>query len=347
MAERRLATLLHISDLHFGDLDPDGDSVLDADAEAWWAANELFDGYLGHSGDALVQLTDSFAQLTSREEVTLVVTGDLTAVGKPSQFELARQYLEAKISLDPANPVGLGVPDALTRTIPGNHDHWPGRRTIFGPPTQTLRRLFPDLPVRIQRKQLAGTPAELVLVLVNSDADVRLGSPSRILARGRFVSQLKDASRRLGPPRRHEIRVLLVHHSPMYKGRLPLQTMAVRPSSRKRLNRFIERCGIAVMLTGHMHNVPAFHIRPVSNGGVSWSVLEARCGTTTQRDEPPPGWPGPTLKYQRRFKPATFLVHRLYELDDGTIEWRTTKYGRTLRGFRDQGSLCPAVAVWP
>ena len=69
------------------------------------------------------------------------------------------QYLQGYISLNSGASVGLGVSDALTRVIPGNHDHWPGRTATFpldlvmlgNNPAQTLYLTFPSLPVPVQR----------------------------------------------------------------------------------------------------------------------------------------------------------------------------------------------------
>ena len=52
-----LLTMLHISDLHIGLLDPGrAGQAFDAAVQDWWKRNQLFDGYLGHSGQALHQL---------------------------------------------------------------------------------------------------------------------------------------------------------------------------------------------------------------------------------------------------------------------------------------------------
>src|SRR3954451_10766506 len=72
----RLATFMHISDLHFGTLNL---SSLNA-ANAWWMRFPILDGFLGHSERALVRLDQRFAELKKTEQAQLIITGDLTTI---------------------------------------------------------------------------------------------------------------------------------------------------------------------------------------------------------------------------------------------------------------------------
>lgn len=142
----RLATFVHISDLHFGEIDPTtDDAALDAYTEPWLRQLPWFDGYLGHGGDALRHLDSFFAAARRSENAHLIVTGDLTTVGAGHEFSLARQFLTRVSRFASGALLGLGVTDAFDRTVPGNHDHWPGRRAthpldlvMFGSPTRYL-----------------------------------------------------------------------------------------------------------------------------------------------------------------------------------------------------------------
>lgn len=69
-----LATFMHISDLHFGNLDP---SSLNA-ANPWWMNFPIMDGFLGHSERAIFRLAHRFAELRKSEQARLIITGDLT-----------------------------------------------------------------------------------------------------------------------------------------------------------------------------------------------------------------------------------------------------------------------------
>lgn len=88
----------------------------------------------------------------------------------------------------------------------------------------------------------------------------------------------------------------------------------------------------------------------MTNDAVTWDVLEARCGTTTQRDFLPAGWSAG----KKQLAPNTALVHRLFRLNDGRVEWKTDLYIRSVRGFRRKGPLPlqggisgQGVIVWP
>ena len=348
--ETRLATFVHASDVHFGDLDRDtGSATLDAKAEDWWRSHRVFDGFLGHSYDALVHLADFFARLRDEENARLIVTGDLTTCGAPSQFDLARDYFEGHLEIDPGNPVGLQEKTARSLTIPGNHDHWPGKRVIWGQPSAGLQQHFPTLPIAVERISL-GRHRELVFAGIDSDADVRptFPGPCRLFARGKFVSQLRTLEATLGPPVASEVRVLLLHHS---RSQRSYATGMVR-GSRRALDTLVARRDVCVLLSGHVH-VPRGERFTVSDrDGGAHEVMEARAGTTLQRDELPLDWvaAGSSKDDERdRLPPNTLLVHRLVEVD-ARIEWRTHCYRRSrTRGFVDEGpldALAPLV-VWP
>lgn len=349
--ERRLATFVHVSDVHFGDLDArTGSATLDARAADWWRTAKIFDGYLGHGYDALVHLTDFFHRLRREEEAQLIITGDLTAAGKASQFALARTFFEGAIQLDPGNPVGLGLHDGLRRAIPGNHDHWPGTRMVWGAPTEGLAATFPEVPIPIDRVPL-GDGRVLVFAGIDTDADVRPTFPgtSRLFGRGKFVSQLQALDHTLGTPRDDEIRVLLMHHSRLHRS----FAQGIVASSRTALDAFIERRDVAVLLTGHVHRPFGEVFEVGDRDGVSWEVLEARCGTTTQRDELPLDWVaagGAAATIEERLPPNTLLVHRLVETQDGRVEWRAYCFRRSrTKGFCNDGLLIGTrpVTVWP
>src|SRR2546426_567955 len=107
-----LATFVHVSDLHFGDVDP---PTFDAVAPNLWAKCHWFDGLLGHSGRALGSLDAFFNNLRENlreaEPVRLLVTGDVTTVGKEKQFEMADRYLSAYVAPPEGNYWGLAAAD--------------------------------------------------------------------------------------------------------------------------------------------------------------------------------------------------------------------------------------------
>jgi calcineurin-like phosphoesterase family protein len=337
-SETRLCTFMHISDLHIGDPDPNtGDSRVKG-PPPWWDRFHWLDGFLGHHRIALEQLAHAFYQLRDGENARLIVSGDLTSAGAPSQFQHVRNYLTGWWKVGGLDPIGLDVRDALDFAVPGNHDHWPGDDSIVGGPTDALRQTFPELPFVRGPIALDGGRS-LILAGIDSDADVNPNGSERVLARGDFLSQLASLSGALGEPDEQQIRVLLMHHSRMYHGPDGL-ILRVSRDSQDSLNAFIKAHDIAVILAGHVH-LPDSAVSPFDAGQASWDVLEARCGTTSVRSQAPPGWP-----QDNRLAQNTFLVHRLVATA-GLIQWWTNYYLRTELGFVDQGLLVAPLAVWP
>jgi hypothetical protein len=351
--ERLLRTLVQASDLHFGNLDATtGDSLLSAQAPKLWGLFPWLDGLLGHHRAALEHFQIAFQDLRKGESAELIVTGDITATGNQDQFATASTYLTSRVALGhPLNLVGLSNKKALGLAIPGNHDHWPGTARVVGAPTVGLKGMFPQLP-KIEPKRTLPSGCELVLMRIDSDADVGNVSRNRVFARGDFRSQLNQLASTLGAPNHREVRVMLVHHSPMYQSQKRIwKELEVVASSRRALDDFVTDYDIAVILTGHAH-VASANIRNVGRSGAKWELLEARCGTTLARDQVPSSWKSASLLKQ--LPPNTFLVHRLVEVSDtlskaSRIEWRTNLFLRKLRGFEDQGLLPNSgpITVWP
>src|SRR6185312_1181227 len=114
-----LKTYLQISDLHFtGGLHR---ALFDPWAQHVWG----LPGLVGHTLPALRYLQSAFTSFVKSDPGTeLIVTGDLTAFGAPSQFQDADKYLG---SVDKWSPfLGLNRPGWETLSVPGNHDFWSG-----------------------------------------------------------------------------------------------------------------------------------------------------------------------------------------------------------------------------
>jgi len=340
----RLVTFVHISDLHIGDPDSTGNATLDAHTEAWLKRWPQFDGYLGHTGEALRHLDSFFDSLRNAEDADLIVTGDLTTVGKPSEFALVASYLTGLTHIGSALPLGLNVPDAFERTIPGNHDHWPGRRPRFAlDPAMlgssacsaqvfTAVRPGPSLSVYTPKAVPGSSATQIVFVRMNSDADVGPWSRERLGAMASFQSQLNVAQslvqqqRAACPANTRQICVLLLHHSLGHNGKL----LGMSKLMRRELNDFLVATRTHVLLTGHVHEPHGF-VTNLKHG----NVLEGRCGTTTQRDTVPPFWA------PRRLPPNSLLVHRLYALPNRSVEWECSTYIRASGGFQLDPSQRP------
>jgi 3',5'-cyclic AMP phosphodiesterase CpdA len=329
-----LLTLLHISDLHIGDINRASGS-LDAEHYEWWRQSAIWDGYLGHRHRALQDVVTTYRALRDADPYThVVMTGDLTAMGARTQLEAGRRFLTERFEPERGRRVGLGIPDALDRCIPGNHDHWPGHPGILGPPTDEFDRTFPRTPWRRELEfEFDGRTLRVVLVGINSDAEVWCWGASRLLARGHCVDQLEQAATAFGKPATDEVRVLLLHHTRHASG----YPTGLGRRSREVLERVVEEHDVAVVLTGHLHEPHARTFGP---------SVEICAGTTTQLDEPPIAW-HVTDDEMRRFRDNTLCVHRLVESDTAVL-WHVEFHRRIETGFVPASipSIAPFV-VWP
>jgi 3',5'-cyclic AMP phosphodiesterase CpdA len=323
-------TLVQISDLHFGPLDPATGNAKPSPLVRKLIANTTwFDGVLGHHARGLEHLARFWNTLRTQEpHARLIVSGDLTTCGALVEFSTADAYLSAKLHM-PFGPIGLDFPSWRDFAIPGNHDHWPGAATIFGNPIPAVKsKYLSGYPV-IQTIPRPGA-APIHLVRINTDSDVDPHGLHRFLAIGDFQTQLVTAQTRLAALTEPGIRVLLLHHSWHKRG-----VLALARASRGALAQFLEQESIRVILTGHVHTpwVKPFDL-PVK-GSKPYRVHECRCGTTTQIDKMTydtksllgefpirPKWPANTL-----------LVHRITGSAAGNAVWRVEIYVRSRGGF--------------
>lgn len=347
----RLNTFVHISDIHFSDSNNDSKALI------LYAALPKLDGFLGHSYQSLTMLDEFFADMVDKEEAELILTGDITRVGAVLEFDMARTYLERELVPPQGYFIGLRESNWLTRAIPGNHDHYPGIPMLIGGPTGGLAATFPNpkLP-RVVTSDLGSEGHELTFLLINTDADVPALHPNRFAARGSFVSQIDKLEKQLGKKRPKEIRILCLHHSRAQRGPM----LEMDQSSRDRLSNFILEYGIAVLLSGHIHEPPLVRMETAVNtedDTVFADYLEARCGTTTQRNlfHIPYYWRRMlhNLHIKKRGHWSnTLLVHRISR-EDGAIIWESDLFMETPQGFAPAPPThryCmgnPRVRLWP
>jgi calcineurin-like phosphoesterase family protein len=328
-------TLVQISDLHIGELDPaTGNAQISSLVRKIMANSSWFDGVLGHHSRGLEHLAKFWRTLKAQEpHVRLIVSGDVTSCGGLTEFKNASEFVSAKLAM-PVGALGLDFPRWRKAAIPGNHDHWPGSATIFGNPLLAVKSTFLSGYPFIETIP-RGTDAPLRIVCINTDSDVSSHGYHRFFAIGDFQSQLVAASRLLAKEREPGIGVLLMHHSWHKRGLL-----GISRASRAALAQFLEQENIRVVLTGHVHTplVQSFDI-PLP-GNTRYRVHECRCGTTTQMDKMAydatslfgnfpmrPKWPANTL-----------LVHRISAGMTGLPVWRVETYVRTRQGFRQLGN---------
>ena len=363
----RLATFVHVSDLHFGDADPDtGNSVIGSQPP-WWDSCHIFNGFLGHYRKALAQFQEIFDNLRG-ENPLFLVTGDLTAFAHDdaadntrNQFQIAKSYISSFWEIGQLDPVGLNLGPArdhkLDHTVPGNHDYWGGgngtalQALVNGGPVGAFGQIFRKSPF-IERYPLAPGLPDVLFIGIDSDAGVT--QADLLFARGILTRQIPTVRnmipRKADPP---EIRVLLMHHSPMYCDPTGTGMLSLDHASKTALDSFVDDYQISVMLTGHIH-VPNAMVKGTDKSGRK--VLEARSGTTTVRDHVPAGWDPLGAAPGDQLPPNTFLVHRLLGNQDAagkinSISWQTSLYARTVAGFAlsqspPQGLLAD-MPVWP
>jgi len=325
----RLATLLHISDLHIGEFEPiSGDCKISPVAANVLNNMPIFDGLLGHHAAALRHLDDFSAHLRASEpDCFLIATGDLSRWGTFQELSSARDFLMSCIDIAPPfhEEGGLYFSDDCL-IIPGNHDHWAGVAPPIGATPSEYPNVYPDHATpSAHRVLLLAGGTQVRFLQINSDADIRANSLNRMLAKGHFVSELKSLSASLPAKPESEVRVLMIHHSRSQSG----GTLAMTRGSKQALDRFLAAQDIDVMLTGHTH-APIARLHNVT--GTS-GVHELGAGSTTQFDVLPYKWKL-RLRDPKRlgWHPNTLMVHRLV-LKDKRIWWETETCQRFPNGF--------------
>lgn len=313
-----VATIVHISDLHIGELDQFGNAVLSPKLVSAINKFPLFDGLIGHSGQALADLVDFVANLNPS---FVIATGDMSRYGATVELLIARHFLESEIDLQPplGNWMGLRL-HKRSISIPGNHDHWGGmpfplsgrsslHSTYYGA-TPYIKEIFSNPQLR------------LTLMGIDSDADVDRLSIRRLLAIGAFESQLKRLEGMLQPRLNHERRVLLIHHSRSWQGR----TLGIADRSKQALDDFLHNHEISLMMCGHTHEFGEHH--QLAQRRV---ISEFGAGTTTQLDELASNQIQ-LFKHKLNLAPNTLIVHRVF-INNGSIEWESEPHMRSPKGF--------------
>lgn len=333
MEERKLLlTILQISDLHIGSIDPvTGDAQVNNLTRQLFANFTCFDGVLGHHARALEDLADFYHNEMPHQDKAflLVVSGDLTRVGDGVEFDAANDYLGATLVL-PCGNVGLDQGAWRYHAITGNHDYWVGRPQIWGGPHTRLATYFPAGSFPYLRTLPLSNGMKLQIVGINTDDGVGPHSVKRGRAVGSFQNQLAAAAPLLKQRKEGRIRVLLMHHSYLWNGFF----LSIDSGSRAALDQFLVTHGISVLMTGHTHEPLLRVFTPLNQR----TVLECRCGTTTQVDQVPFAWRNTLGTFPMRKWPAnTLLVHRVYD-DNGNTVWEVETYYRDKRaGFQSVG----------
>ena len=356
--------LLQVSDLHFGDI-PAGFSVPpSAPSPKLIALSPLFEGQLGHHSLGVLALKNFYDKLRRQGgDFDMVVTGDVSANGAVAQFELADGFLGTGPS---QFGYQLGRQAWADTSISGNHDNWDGDNWMVGGPTTGLGRYLRATKPPRERARKLPDGTILRMIFMDTDADIPPRSIGRITGRGAFDTQLQYLNRTMPPVGEREVRVLIMHHSVVGSARMeahptlpspvvrpaptrlrnPYPMMSISNASLRMLNHFIVEHSISVILTGHMH-VALLSEMEATNGAHTRRYLEARCGSTTQRDifeyEDLPN-----LSRKRVLRPNTLLMHEIVQ-SKGRLLWKTVVHSRAANGSfsRSPPNRVPApVTPW-
>lgn len=313
-----LATLLHISDLHFG---PQATS---APAPALWQVHRLFLGLFGHHDRATKHLRrfveTTRAGVSAGQLFQLIVTGDLTSKGHDDEFDHVSRFL--------SDPAGLGEPGWRDYSVSGNHDQWGGRWwSPMAVPAPGLNTTFPAGFPQVTKPIPLAEGFSLLFVLLDTDADV--GWNQRRQAQGHFLSQLGKADKEMPDHSNGEIRVVVLHHSRRWGHPAYSRPLQVLEQSRRALDQFMVSHGIAVALCGHTHCADVETYDAEDAGRRKRTVIHCCCGTTTTRDEFPYDW---NTFPPWRLQPNMLLVHKITE-NGGKVQWQVTESIRSWKGF--------------
>ena len=233
----------------------------------------------------------------------VIVCGDVTHSGKRREYRWAWTYLHSRLSfgqfgLD-AGP-GLEIPRDALVAVPGTHDHCCGRPLPF-------RARFDPLICASQFKPLPSVcpipispSVELQLLRLDSNSgkahllNLRQGS-IKSLEWGRLGDQVRQRTSESSAT--FVLRVLVLHHSLRYVAGGLQDAWPLVDSSQKELRDFVEKYGVAAVLTGHTHDVLRHEVHEWNApNGSSCKLHELRSAATLVDTES---------------QPAGFLRHEL------------------------------------
>jgi 3',5'-cyclic AMP phosphodiesterase CpdA len=258
-----LATIIQISDLHFG--------AKFTNEESWFRQNisskiPFYPGAFPHSYQRACALANRVKQIVLRRiaariPTAVAITGDLTQTGAPAEFVIANKYLRSEIQATIRVGLNLGNKDRKEIrpgnvglfVVPGNHDVW-HRKTRDD--TNFFRHFS---KVKFPTECWIKTSSRPV-VLYGLDSTKTTEVEQR-LQRGRVlpteVQALCDAVRRNsqhGP-----IHVLCLHH-PIADPEENVIQHIQKLHGREDIARTLLKAGVHLVLSGHVHR---FYARQV------------------------------------------------------------------------------------
>ena len=269
LPEQKVFTLAHFSDPHL---------FLPGNVKFFDILNKRLYGYLSwhlhrgreHCDEVLSALLED---IHFAEPDHIVITGDLTHLGLPKEFLMAKKLLKS-----------LGPPSKVT-VIPGNHDTYVAtawKQTfrlwsdymasdadyqVFSGPEKNLRIVFPTLRIR----------EGIALIGVSTARP----TPPFFATGSIGKMQLKRLENILIETRRRGLlRVILIHHPPIPG----VDSRRKRLTDQDSFQRLIARHGADLILYGHTHHVSSGYLKAPFGRVLSIGVPSASAiGRTARR----------------------------------------------------------------
>jgi 3',5'-cyclic AMP phosphodiesterase CpdA len=314
--EKDRVTLVHLSDLHIGEVFLTEQFSL----VAGWRSH---DSVLCFGLENALNDARAFLALDESEPLWLAMTGDLTRFGLPNEYCVGHTFLSSRFRLSHGDECGLAVSKSHLKMIPGNHDHWNGQPGImdffipsgFNPDTGETHFPSRQWPTRIVSTRGG---FRLIIAGIDSNSGFR-AREGNLLAKGRITDEALSDLRKAfaqaeGPP--PLVRCLLCHHSLCFSGEPSgflgrgvlggIRPLVMEQSSKERLLGIARDVPIHVFLTGHTHTFE-------SKGLIDDECppFELRCSTTLQ---------GPATEAHQGF-----WVHEV-SLTGDAIKWDSHRF---------------------
>jgi len=204
-----------------------------ASKRAWGMANLYIKGRVHHFHTEIAR--SAIASVLDESPDAVVISGDLTALASPAEFELA---------LDNLKPLLESLPVFI---VPGNHDCY----TRQANKTQRIREYFgPYLHYRSDAPGEYPTEVRLddVVLLGMNPCRFHIGSSGRILE-----DELKRLEARLAALPRHLFRILVIHYPILNRHGKPNAGYWRRLEGAEDLRELLLRQPVNLLLHGHDH----------------------------------------------------------------------------------------------
>lgn len=294
-------TFAHLSDPHLSSLNH---------VKIHTLFNKRLFGYLSwrshrrgeHRGAVLATLVRDLQQ---RQPEHLVITGDLTHLGLPSEFQETAQWLKT-----------LGSATQVT-VVPGNHDVY-----VRAPWTDTLAVWKPYMVSDAGSTSTQETDSSSLFPSLRVRGPVAFIGLSSAYPSAPFL-----ATGRLGQKQLHSLqtllletgqqnlfRVLLIHHPPLRSA----VAWRKRLMDSAALRAVLTKCGVELVLHGHAHRA-------------TWEVLPTHFANC-----PVVGVPAASASGQRSGRPSQYCLYRVQRFTHGwTLQTQVRSYSSTHQGFLD------------